>query len=86
MGPVLSRRESSEIVQACLFSIKRALASGERVELRGFGVFEVVDRKPRTGRNPNTGEKVPVPATKVVRFRPSKDMRALVKELASEEQ
>lgn len=81
MGPVLSRRECAEVVQACLFSIKRSLAAGERVELRGFGVFEVVHRRSRMARNPRTGDAVPVPARNAVLFRPSKDMRALVEEL-----
>ena len=51
------------------------LIAGNRLEFRNFGVFEVVERKARTGRNPKTGERVPVPAKKVVNFRMGKHMK-----------
>ena len=52
------------------------MASGRRVELRGFGVFSVKHREPRTGRNPRTGETVDVDAKRVPYFKPGKEMRA----------
>jgi integration host factor subunit beta len=64
-----------QALQLFLDGIVDALAQGNRLEFRDFGVFEVVDRKARTGRNPRTGERVPVPAKKVVNFRMGKSMK-----------
>lgn len=58
------------------------LVMGHRLEFRNFGVFEVVERKARTGRNPRTGERVPVPAKKVINFRMGKHMRDRVAALS----
>jgi DNA-binding protein HU-beta len=51
-----------------------AMEEGERVTLVGFGSFSVIDRAPRLGRNPKTGEEVPIPSRRAVRFRPGKDL------------
>jgi nucleoid DNA-binding protein len=59
-------------VQEALDTIIELLASGERIELRNFGVFETRLRQPRQGRNPRTGESVNVPAKRVVVFKPGK--------------
>ena len=59
-------------VDSIIASLKGALARGERIELRGFGVFEVKPRKRGIGRNPRTGEEVVIPAGKTTRFRPGK--------------
>ena len=65
-----------EVVQKTLDQISEALAKGDNVELRNFGVFEVKVRKARVGRNPNDPEKdVPIPARAVVKFKPGKEMR-----------
>lgn len=55
-------------------TLAAAMQEGERVTLVGFGSFSVVDRAPRTGRNPKTGESVPIPPRKVVKFRPGKEL------------
>ena len=62
-------------VQKSLDAIVAALAKGETVELRNFGIFKVKQRKGRTGRNPRTGEKVPVPPKRVVVFKPGLIMK-----------
>jgi integration host factor subunit beta len=54
------------------------LQSGDKIEIRGFGSFRIRQRKPRTGRNPKTGDKVEVPAKRVPYFKPSKELRDLV--------
>ena len=62
-------------VDAFFDSLKSALKSGERIELRGFGVFVVKPRKSGIGRNPRTGAEVPIPPGKTVRFKPGKEIR-----------
>jgi len=64
-----------DALQMFFEEIVNTLVSGDRLEFRNFGVFEVVERKPRTGRNPRTGERVAVPAKKVVNFRMGKEMK-----------
>src|SRR2546425_4598593 len=71
------------VVQKSLDYIAEALARGDKVELRNFGVFEVRVRKARIGRNPNSPTKdVPIPQRSVVKFKPGKEMRAEVLKLA----
>jgi nucleoid DNA-binding protein len=67
-------RQGEEILELNLHSIAVALSRGERVELRGFGVFYVHTRNARHGRNPMTGESVRVPAKKVAKFKVSKEI------------
>ncbi len=67
------------VVQKTLDEIVAALARGERVELRNFGIFKVKSRGGRTGRNPRTGESVPVPPKKVAVFKPGLIMKRDVK-------
>jgi len=59
---------------ALLDTLAAALKRGEKVELKGFGSFSVVETKPRTGRNPRTGKPVAIPAGRRVRFKPSKSL------------
>lgn len=66
----LKQLDVKKVVQRSLSAIVEALARGETVELRNFGIFKVKSRKGRTGRNPRTGEKVPVPPKRVVTFKP----------------
>ncbi len=68
----------AKIIEGAFETISQTLAEGERWELRDFGVFEVKTRASRIGRNPRTGEQVPVPERKVVTFRPGKKMKELV--------
>jgi DNA-binding protein HU-beta len=62
-------------VDAFFDALKDALKTGERIELRGFGVFVVKPRKSGIGRNPRTGAEVPIPPGKTVRFKPGKEIR-----------
>lgn len=71
------RTTASEAIDTILGSMKTALAGGKRIELRGFGVFQVRDRKKGFGRNPKTGEEVPITPGKTVRFKPGKNLRGL---------
>jgi nucleoid DNA-binding protein len=71
-----------EVVQKTLDQIAEALAKGDKVELRNFGVFDVKIRKARVGRNPNRPETdVPIPARATVKFKAGKEMRAEVLKL-----
>jgi len=72
-----------DIVQRTLDQVIKALANGEKVELRNFGIFEVRVRKARVGRNPSApGIKVPIPERSVVKFKAGRQMRLEVRKLA----
>ena len=73
--PQLVHQDCKLVVDSILDAVTGALSTGQRIEIRGFGSFSVGLRKPRTGRNPATGELVQVPAKKVVRFKPGMRMR-----------
>ncbi len=73
-----SQKEASETVDAVVDEIKKALAKGESIRISGFGAFEQTVRSARLGRNPRTGEPVKIKATRVVRFRPAADFKAIV--------
>jgi integration host factor subunit alpha len=70
----LSRREAAALVDAVLTGIRRGLAAGNAVKISRFGSFHVVRRRPRPGRNPQTGEQVLIPAHVVPVFRPSRQV------------
>lgn len=74
----LTRRDSEIIVDTLFDSVVGALKAGDKIEVRGFGSFRTRQRKPRTGRNPKTGDKVDVPAKRVPFFKPSKELRDAV--------
>jgi integration host factor subunit beta len=76
--PTLSPKDAEVSVQLILGSIADALAGGGRVEIRGFGSFELIRRPSRTCRNPRTGEQVRVPAKYVPHFRAEKALRERV--------
>lgn len=79
----LQQQQVFTIVQKTLDYISEALAKGEKVELRNFGVFEVKIRKPRVGRNPNKPEyEVKIPQRAVVKFKPGKEMTEAVLKLS----
>ncbi len=71
----LFKKDASKIVNVFFDTISEAISRGERVELRGFGVFDVKVREARIARNPKNGEAVAVPAKKVPFFRMGKDMK-----------
>ncbi len=71
----ITRKEAELAVNAFFSSIREALDKGDKVELRGFGVFKVRNKKERMGRNPRTGEVIHVPAKLVPYFKPSKELK-----------
>ena len=73
--PDLSPSDVERLVATFFDEISEQLARGGRVELRGFGAFSTRGREARTGRNPRTGESVPVDAKRVPYFKPGKEMR-----------
>jgi len=73
-----SKKAATEAVESVLDHITRAVASGERVALTGFGVFEKVARPARTGRNPRTGETVKIKKTSVPKFKPGQGFKDVV--------
>jgi len=74
----LSRSESAEMVETILSHISEALVGGENVKISSFGTFTVRDKGPRVGRNPKTGEEVPIGPRRVLVFRPSHIMKERV--------
>jgi nucleoid DNA-binding protein len=75
----LKQIDVKKVVQKTFDCILEALVRGEKIELRNFGIFKIKERKSRTGRNPRTGQTVPVPPRKVVVFKPGLEMKKLVK-------
>jgi len=74
----LSRNESAELVESVLQHMSDALAHGETVKISSFGTFSLRDKAARIGRNPKTGEEVPIQPRRVLTFRPSHLMKARV--------
>ncbi len=79
-NPHLYQRDVERVVSTVFDTITDALAEGNRVELRGFGAFSVKSRDSRMGRNPRTGEAVPVPAKHVPFFKTGKELRERLNE------
>jgi DNA-binding protein HU-beta len=73
----LSKASAEKAVETVFETVKGALTRGERVEFRGFGIFEVRPRKARVGRNPRNGVVVSIPLGQSIRFRPGKGLRDL---------
>tara|TARA_R100001440_G_scaffold68856_1_gene90487 strand:- start:14 stop:343 length:330 start_codon:yes stop_codon:yes gene_type:complete len=76
----LSRNESAQLVEAVLEHMSDALVDGEQVKISSFGTFSVRDKTARVGRNPKTGEEVPINPRRVLTFRPSHLMKDRVAE------
>ncbi|HIC97677.1 MAG TPA: DNA-binding protein [Aquificaceae bacterium] len=74
----ITKKEAYRIVSEVFEIVESALKSGEKVQVSGFGTFVVKFRKGKVGRNPRTGEEVPVPDRKVIIFKPSKKLLELV--------
>ncbi len=74
----LTKKDAEKVINAVFNSIEDALERGEKVQLVGFGTFEVRERAERMGRNPKTGEKINIPATKVPAFKAGKALRNAV--------
>lgn len=71
----IPRGEAEVVVKTVLDAIVEALRAGDKIELRGFGSFRLRKRRPRQGRNPRTGDRVPVPGKAVPYFKPGKHLR-----------
>jgi len=73
----LSKTKAEIAVETVFETMKRSMERGERIELRGFGVFSIRPRKTGIGRNPRTGEEVVIPPGKAIRFKPGKNLRSI---------
>jgi len=78
----LNKREAKEIVEMFFEEVRAALEAGNQVKLSGFGNFDLRDKNQRPGRNPKTGEEVPICARRVVTFRPGQKLKARVEAYA----
>jgi len=76
----LSKRDAKEMVEVFFEDIRETLESGEQVKLSGFGNFDLRQKSERPGRNPKTGEDIPILARKVVTFRPGQKLKSRVEE------
>ncbi len=74
----LNKREAKEIIENFFEEIRKALEADEQVKLSGFGNFDLRLKKERPGRNPKTGEEIPISARRVVTFRPGQKLKARV--------
>ena len=77
-GRLGGKKSATEALNAVLETIQSAVASGDKVAITGFGVFEKSERPARTARNPATGAAIQVPKSSVPKFRPGADFKALV--------
>lgn len=73
----ITRVKAVVAVEAVLDAMKESMRRGERIELRGFGVFQVKPRKKGIGRNPRTGREVRIPPGRTIRFKPGKNFKNL---------
>jgi integration host factor subunit alpha len=78
----LNKREAKELVESFFEAVRNALEQGEQVKLSGFGNFTLRDKKQRPGRNPKTGEEIPISSRRVVTFRPGQKLKAKVEAYA----
>lgn len=81
----LNKREAKEMVEGFYEEIRNSLASNQQVKLSGFGNFDLRDKKQRPGRNPKTGEEIPISARRVVTFRLGQKLKARVEAYAGSE-
>jgi integration host factor subunit alpha len=78
----LNKREAKELVEAFFEEVRAALEAGDQVKLSGFGNFDLRSKNERPGRNPKTGEEIPITARRVVTFRPGQKLKARVEAYA----
>ncbi|MGH1371000.1 MAG: integration host factor subunit alpha [Cellvibrionaceae bacterium] len=81
-----NKREAKDLVELFFEEIRTALESNEHVKLSGFGNFDLRDKTSRPGRNPKTGEEIPISARRVVTFRPGQKLKARVESYAGTNQ
>ena len=82
---LLSSKDVELAIKTMLEQMSQALATGDRIEIRGFGSFAINHRPPRIGRNPRSGESVQVPSKRVPHFKPGKALREAVDNLKAED-
>ena len=82
----LNKREAKELVEQFFEEVRMALENGYQVKLSGFGNFDLRDKKQRPGRNPKTGEEIPITARRVVTFRPGQKLKQRVEAYAGTQQ
>jgi integration host factor subunit alpha len=80
-----SKKESAEIVELVFDTMKETLERGEKIKISGFGNFVVRQKRPRIGRNPQTGQEIEITARRVLTFRPSQVLKAALNKGAPEE-
>jgi integration host factor subunit alpha len=80
----INKREAKDLVEIFFEEIRIALEQGQQVKLSGFGNFDLRDKNQRPGRNPKTGEEIPITARRVVTFRPGQKLKARVDEFKGE--
>ena len=78
----LNKREAKEIVEAFFEEIRLSVESNEQVKISGFGNFDLRDKRSRPGRNPKTGQDIPISARRVVTFKPGQKLKARVETYA----
>ena len=78
----LNKREAKEVVELFFEEVRSSLENNEQVKLSGFGNFDLRDKSQRPGRNPKTGEEIPITARRVVTFRPGQKLKARVEAYA----
>ena len=82
----INKREAKDVVELFFEEIRASLESNEQVKLSGFGNFDLRDKRERPGRNPKTGEDIPISARRVVTFRPGQKLKARVEVYAGPEE
>tara|TARA_B100001996_G_C18536059_1_gene545021 strand:- start:495 stop:797 length:303 start_codon:yes stop_codon:yes gene_type:complete len=82
----LNKREVKDIVELFFSEIRVALESGNQVKISGFGNFDLRDKNQRPGRNPKTGEEIPISARRVVTFRPGQKLKLRVEKYAGNDE
>ena len=82
----LNKREAKEVVEEFFEEVRLSLEKNEQVKLSGYGNFDLRDKKQRPGRNPKTGQEIPIKARRVVTFRPGQKLKARVEGYAGTEE
>jgi integration host factor subunit alpha len=82
----LNKRDAKDMVEAFFEEVRKALEDGEQVKLSGFGNFDLREKNERPGRNPKTGEDIPITARRVVTFRPGQKLKTRVEQINIEKQ
>ncbi len=81
----INKRDAKDLVELFFEEVRRSLENGEQVKLSGFGNFDLRDKNQRPGRNPKTGEDIPITARRVVTFRPGQKLKSRVEKATPKE-